>query len=295
MPPRPLHALIIGGSRGIGLSIAQLLARNAYTITLLSRNETSLKAAISTLDGHSDPSPTTSTTTNSSSTHTRPAPQHAYIAADITAPTFWTHANFAAQYNPLSPDLPSTRKIDVLINCAGITQSTLFTRTDPTSLSTILSTNLTAMMLGTRYLLRHRYFQSHSRRKSEEKRERVEEVGKGEEAGAHTPVIINVASLLGLQGGFGAVAYAASKAGVLGFTRALATETGGMGVRVNAIVPGYIETDMTEDLNKSELIRRIPLGRLGKPTEVAQAALFLAQNEYAHNCVINLDGGLSAV
>jgi 3-oxoacyl-[acyl-carrier protein] reductase len=82
---------------------------------------------------------------------------------------------------------------------------------------------------------------------------------------------------------------------VLGFTRALAAEYASHWVRVNAIVPGYVTSDMTKDLDSETLRQRIPLGRFGTPEEIAQAALFLAQNEYAHNCVLNLDGGLSAV
>jgi len=141
-----------------------------------------------------------------------------------------------------------------------------------------IDTNLTALMQGTKSLLRYRYLRSLEK-----------------EQDHFSPVIINVASLLGLQGGYGAVAYAASKAGVLGFTRALATEYASHKVRVNAVVPGYVDTDMTKDLNSTELQRRIPLGRFGTPAEIAHAALFLAENQYAHNCVMNLDGGLSAV
>ena len=188
----------------------------------------------------------------------------------------------------------------MLVNCAGITQSRLFTTTPAEDVQGIIDTNLTALMLGTRFLLRHKYLSTTSRSRSEE-------AGKG-----FTPSIINVASLLGVSGGYGAVAYAASKAGVLGFTRALAGEYVGHGVRVNAIVPGYVESDMTKgrfssallcadvvadkiDLNTSQLRERIPLKRFGTPEEIAHAALFLAENQYAHNCVLNLDGGLSAV
>jgi NAD(P)-dependent dehydrogenase (short-subunit alcohol dehydrogenase family) len=141
-------------------------------------------------------------------------------------------------------------------------------------------------MHGTRFLMRNGYFRKPRGAKKSEDSE-----GEGE----FTPSIINVSSLLGLHGGFGAVAYAASKAGVLGFTRALASEYASHRVRVNAIVPGYISTDMTSDLNAAELEKRIPLGRFGRPEEVAQAALFLAENGYAHNCVLGIDGGLSAV
>lgn len=100
------------------------------------------------------------------------------------------------------------------------------------------------MLIGTRFLLRNGYFGG-IRRSSKAK----DEIEKGSDAAKEgeltSPVIINVASLLGLQGGYGAVAYAASKAGVLGFTRALATEYASHRVRVNAIVPGYVETEMT--------------------------------------------------
>lgn len=109
------------------------------------------------------------------------------------------------------------------------------------------------------------------------------------------PVIINIASLLGLSGGFGAVAYAASKAGVLGFTRALASEYASHRVRVNAVVPGYIETDMTAGLDEKALRGKIPLGRFGRAEEVARAVEFLVENEYAHGCEVGLDGGLGAV
>jgi NAD(P)-dependent dehydrogenase (short-subunit alcohol dehydrogenase family) len=175
------------------------------------------------------------------------------------------------------PTVSEASRIDVLINCAGISQSRLFMGTGEAETSNIVSLNLTAMMIGTRYLMRQGYL-------------------RGPKPGDKiTPSIVNVSSLLGLSGGYGAVAYAASKAGVLGFTRALATEYSSHKVRVNAIVPGYISTDMTKDLDEEQLKKRIPLGRFGKPEEIAKAALFLAENEYAHNCVLGLDGGLSAV
>ncbi|KAF2637899.1 3-oxoacyl-reductase [Massarina eburnea CBS 473.64] len=242
-------ALITGGSRGIGLSIAQLLSRNNYSCTLISRSDSSLKSALATLHPVPDG-----------------IPPHNYISGDISRPNFW-------QTN--IHKLTSSYK--VLVNCAGITQSQLFVRTMPGDMQNIIDTNLTALMIGTRFLIRNRSSQESDGRMKE-----------------HSPVVINVASLLGLHGGYGAVAYAASKAGVLGFTRALATEMGPFGIRVNAIVPGYVDSEMTKDLDQAAISRRIPLGRFGRPEEIASAALFLAQNEYAHNCIINLDGGLSA-
>jgi NAD(P)-dependent dehydrogenase (short-subunit alcohol dehydrogenase family) len=144
-------------------------------------------------------------------------------------------------------------RIDVVVNCAGVTQAKLFSALKEEDMESIIRTNLTSMMLGTKFLLRYAVQSCHvdlpvlsalvltwylygrngylgGRHKTEDE----------------VPVIINVSSLLGLQGGYGAVAYAASKAGVLGFTRALATEYASHKVRVNAIVPGYVETDMTK-------------------------------------------------
>ncbi|GKT87751.1 3-oxoacyl-acyl carrier protein reductase [Colletotrichum tofieldiae] len=115
--------------------------------------------------------------------------------------------------------------------------------------------------------------------------------------------IINVASLLAEKGSPGTSVYAASKAGIIGLTHALSVELGPLRIRTNAIVPGYIETNMLasnvhihyHSNVEGTLEKRIPLGRLGQPDEVADAAVFLAQNTYANNCILNLDGGLSAV
>ncbi|EMD91707.1 hypothetical protein COCC4DRAFT_57273 [Bipolaris maydis ATCC 48331] len=268
MATRPRHILITGGSRGIGLSIAQLFAKNSYRCTLISRSEQNLQAAVSSLH----PLPSASTSTQY---------QHNYIAANIShGPAFWSAHTFGAHLPKLSRDASSTHpsRIDVVVNCAGITQARLFSMLDESTIDQLITTNLTALMHGTKFLLRNGYL----------RRPKTETQGP-------SPTIINVASLLGLQGGYGTVAYAASKAGVLGFTRALATEYASHKVRVNAIVPGYVDTDMTRDLNSAEIQQRIPLGRFGTPEEIAHAALFLAENQYAHNCVINLDGGLSAV
>ncbi|KAF1956338.1 NAD(P)-binding protein [Byssothecium circinans] len=264
------HALITGGSRGIGLAIAQHLAQKNYTCTLISRSDSALEAAVSTLPSPSSPISSTA-----------PRHQHSYIAGDISSPTFWHPSTFSS--------LPISKSgIDVVVNSAGITQSSLLSRTSEDDIRGVIDTNLTGMVVGTRFLLRNRFLRGRSR----VGRVRDEEGSEAEKS--HSPVIINVASLLGLKEGYGAVAYAASKAGVLGFTRALATEVGPMGIRVNAIVPGYIETDMTKDLDQASITQRIPLRRFGRPEEIASAALFLAENEYAHNCIINLDGGLSA-
>ncbi|KAF7941818.1 uncharacterized protein EAE97_006655 [Botrytis byssoidea] len=173
-------------------------------------------------------------------------------------------------------------KIDILINAAGLTHASPLITTSPSLIENILQTNLMGTIWGCKI------------------------IGK-EMLRRREGCIINVSSLLGIKGGRGSAAYVASKAGVLGLTRALAAEMGSAGIRVNAIVPGYIETDMTRETElttsfkamsdpaRSEALNSIPLSRFGDVAEIADAAVFLATNKYANNCVLNLDGGLSAV
>ena len=109
--------------------------------------------------------------------------------------------------------------------------------------------------------------------------------------------IINMTSIVGVRGGAGQVNYAASKAGLIGYTKSLAKETGSRGVRVNAIAPGYIETDMTKAVNekmREAWLSIIPLKRAGQPEDVANAALFLASDlsVYITGQVLGVDGGM---
>ena len=106
--------------------------------------------------------------------------------------------------------------------------------------------------------------------------------------------IINISSIFGVVGGSCEVAYSAAKAGVIGFTRALAKEVGPSGVQVNCIAPGVIDTEMNARLSKEDLAalcEETPLGRIGTPADVAKLALFLAEDEFITGEVINIGGG----
>ena len=109
--------------------------------------------------------------------------------------------------------------------------------------------------------------------------------------------IINISSVIGLIGNAGQSNYAASKAGLIGFTQSVARELAGRGVTVNAIAPGFIETDMTSELNevlKATILKQIPLGKFGSADDIANAALFLASPAagYVTGQVLTVDGGM---
>ncbi|TRX92733.1 hypothetical protein FHL15_006407 [Xylaria flabelliformis] len=190
----------------------------------------------------------------------KPLQSHKWLAFDVSDPKGWEELMQNKKSNP----------IDILVNAAGISQNSFLMNTPEAELDKILDVNLKGTILGCKSVILPMM-----KRK--------------------TGCIINISSLLATHGGRGASVYAASKAGIIGLTRSLAWEVGRFNVRANVIQPGYIHTDMTKGMNKDgDLAALIPMGRLGEATEVAEAALFLATNKYAHNCVLNIDGGLSA-
>ena len=105
--------------------------------------------------------------------------------------------------------------------------------------------------------------------------------------------IINITSVTGIMGNAGQANYAASKAGIIGLTKSVARELAARGVTCNAVAPGFIDTDMTKDLHDSPLAATIPLGRMGKPEEVAEAVAYLAGAEYVTGAVLHVDGGIA--
>ncbi|HSW72708.1 MAG TPA: SDR family oxidoreductase, partial [Chlamydiales bacterium] len=112
---------------------------------------------------------------------------------------------------------------------------------------------------------------------------------------ARSGKIINITSVVGLTGNAGQSNYAASKAGMIGFTKSLAKELASRNILVNCIAPGFIQTPMTDVLNdkqKEAILDKIPLGRLGEPLDIAKAALFLIDSDYVTGQVITIDGGM---
>ena len=108
--------------------------------------------------------------------------------------------------------------------------------------------------------------------------------------------IINISSIVGIMGNPGQANYSAAKAGVIGFTKTCAKEFASRGINVNAIAPGFIETEMTENLNNEEIIKAIPLGKLGSCSQIAKLVSFLVSNEagsYITGQTISIDGGMS--
>jgi 3-oxoacyl-[acyl-carrier protein] reductase len=165
-------------------------------------------------------------------------------------------------------------EIDVLVNNAGITRDNLIMKLSEDDWRQVIDTNLAGAFFTCRAVARPML-----------KRRR----------GA----IVNMSSVVGVHGNPGQTNYAASKAGLIGLTKALAKELGGRGVRVNAIAPGYIETELTDALPeeaRTEILRSTPLRRLGRPADVAAAVRFLASDAAAFvtGDVLAVDGGLGA-
>jgi 3-oxoacyl-[acyl-carrier protein] reductase len=161
-------------------------------------------------------------------------------------------------------------RIDVLVNNAGITQDTLLLRMKPEQWQAVIDLNLTGVFLCTKAVSKIMLKQRSGR-------------------------IINIASVAGQMGNPGQANYSAAKAGVIGFTKTIAKELANRGITVNAVAPGFIETDMTHDLQSEEIIKFIPLGRYGKPEEVAGTIRFLAADPaaaYITGQVFNVDGGM---
>jgi 3-oxoacyl-[acyl-carrier protein] reductase len=163
--------------------------------------------------------------------------------------------------------------LDIVINNAGITRDQLLLRLKEDDFQKVLDVNLTGAYRVTKAACRYLLKSPHGR-------------------------IINLSSIVGITGNAGQSNYAASKAGLIGFSKSLAQELSSRGVTVNVIAPGFISTDMTGALSEDQqaaIQGRIPLGRIGSPLDIAHAAVFLASDRAAYitGTVLQVDGGLS--
>jgi 3-oxoacyl-[acyl-carrier protein] reductase len=163
-------------------------------------------------------------------------------------------------------------RIDILVNNAGIVRDRTLLKMEPIEWENVLATNLTGIFNCTKAVLETMLKQKSGR-------------------------IINISSVVGQRGNFGQTNYAASKAGIIGFTKSLARELASKGITVNAIAPGFTETSLVKNLPekvKTQLLEQIPMRRFAKPAEIAAVVVFLASDasSYVTGQVINVNGGL---
>ena len=186
-----------------------------------------------------------------------------YISCDISDGNLFQ--------NTIKSIIKNYGKIDILVNNAGITRDSILLRMKDHQWDDVLNTNLKGAFYGTKSVLRSMMKNKYGR-------------------------IINITSIVGLQGNSGQSNYSASKAGLIGFSQSVAKEVASRGITINCIAPGWIETEMTNDLPqdiKSEIIKNIPVGTTGTTEDIAYTALFLASKEskYITGQTITVDGG----
>jgi NAD(P)-dependent dehydrogenase (short-subunit alcohol dehydrogenase family) len=224
--PEGAVALVTGGTRGIGASIADRLKADGYKVATLGRSGGDVRADVS------DPAS--------------------------------VQAAFDEVRETLGPVL-------ILVNNAGVTADGLAIRMPDDDWTSVIDTNLTGAFNCTKRGL--------------------EDMLK-----ARWGRIVNVSSVSAQRANSGQANYAASKAGLLGFTRVVAKEMGKRNITANAVTPGFIDTDMTAELPQSEIAAHIPAARIGKPEEVAAAVAFLVSDDaaYVNGATLAVDGGLGA-
>ena len=235
-------ALVTGGSRGIGLAIAEELANAGAKVAVVARDEARAQAAAEGLPGEG----------------------HRGYGCDVA-----DAEAVNALVKRVEEELGS---LDVLVNNAGVTRDNLLMRIKDDDWDAVLDTNLRGVFNTIRAASRGMMKRRQGR-------------------------VINITSVVGITGNKGQSNYAASKAGVIGLTKAVAKELASRGVLVNAVAPGYIETDMTADLPEAArdaLMGQIALGRLGRPQDIAPAVRFLAGPgaQYITGQVLVVDGGM---
>lgn len=239
-------ALITGGSRGIGKSIAEKFAKNGYNLVInyVSDSTKTEELAKEFQDGNNI--------------------EVLFIKGDVT--------DFNSCENMVKQTIEKFGKIDVLVNNAGITKDGLLMRMKEEDFDKVINVNLKGTFNVTKNVVPYMMKQKNGR-------------------------IVNISSVVGVTGNAGQCNYAASKAGIIGFTKSLAKELASRNILANAVAPGFIKTDMTDVLSdavKETINTQIPLKKMGESSEVANAVYFLGneENTYITGQVLNVDGGM---
>ncbi len=237
--------LVTGSTRGLGYAIAKKFAAAGWRVALGGRTEASSRKAADAL---------------ALECHT----------ANIVP--VWGELSTIAGTEALLAQVAALDAVHVLVNNAAITRDQLLLRMRPEDWHAVLHTNLTAVFMLTKAIVRGMLKRREGR-------------------------IINIASVVGQMGNAGQANYAAAKGGLIAFTKSLARELAARNITVNALAPGFIETDMTAALPEAarlELLAAIPVGRFGTPQEVAHAVYFLAQPQAAYitGQVLAVNGGM---
>lgn len=236
-------AIVTGASRGIGRAIAlSLAAEGANVVVNYASSSSAAKEVVEEIE-----------------------------AAGGSAIAIPADVSDAAQVDTLvNTIVEKWKRIDVLVNNAGITRDTLLLRMKPEDWQAVIDLNLTGVFLCTKAVSKIMLKQRSGR-------------------------IINIASVAGQMGNPGQANYSAAKAGAIGFTKTVAKELASRGIIVNAVAPGFITTDMTSNIDSEDILKYIPLSRYGKPEEVAGMVRFLAADPaagYITGQVFNVDGGM---
>jgi len=237
--------LVTGSTRGIGKAIAESFAAEGAITIILGRNAEQADAVRDDIIGKGFKAES--------------------FCGDVT--------NLQNIGKIVTKILDKYKRIDILINNAGITKDNLLLRMSESDWDDVMNINLRGSFICTKIVAKTMLRAKKGR-------------------------IINIASIIGIVGSAGQANYAASKAGLIGFTKSVAKELASRGITANAVAPGYIQTDMTDQLNeqtRNELLRQIPLGTLGTVEDVAGACLFLASDEagYITGQTIVVDGGMA--
>ncbi|WP_280769022.1 3-oxoacyl-[acyl-carrier-protein] reductase [Salipaludibacillus daqingensis] len=239
------HALVTGGSRGIGKAICLELARQGVNVAV---NYSGNKEKAEDV-----------------------AKECQSFGVDALA-IQGNVADSASVQAMVKSVIETFGSLEILVNNAGITRDTLIMRMKEEDFDAVIDTNLKGVFNCAKAVSRQMMKQRYGR-------------------------IINISSVVGVLGNAGQANYVASKAGVIGLTKSLARELANRNIRANAIAPGFIETEMTDDLpaeTKEELLKQIPLAALGKPEDVAKVVSFLASDaaSYMTGQTLHVDGGM---